>query len=307
MAKACPACGRPNSDTATRCLYCSESIPDSVETITEAISVFTPRVSTSGRHLIILSPQSESDTGDSKIQSFAEVTGLASYDARLWLQTRRHRLFRKVNEDREARGLSERLEEMGILHFTLAEADVQALPVETVRRIELGNQSLELSLAEGQRQVIDYSDLLLLVRGEIRREQHQEKKMAQGKGASRPLTPGLRLHIYGIDASVAAELDTETFDWSVLAEDQSPSTPINFKRLTDKILHRASQATLDRGFDMEPVVLSRSEANSGIGEMLQGQQGRDSTLYDNGAQFRFYARWRFLVERESYRTTEREK
>jgi hypothetical protein len=190
---------------------------------------------------------------------------------------------------------------MGIQHFTLAEADVQALPVEAVRRIDLGNQSLELSLVEGQQRAINYSDLLLLVRGEIRREQHQEKKMAKGAGASRPLTPGLRLHVYGIDASIAAELDSEAFDWSVLEEDQSPSTPINFKRLTDKILVRANQAKLDRGFDMEPFVLSRSEATSGLGEMLQVQQGRDGTLYDNSAQFRFYARWRFLVERELHR------
>ena len=267
-------------------------------------------MSTTDWHLIILSPQSETDTGDSKIQSFAEVTGLAAYDARLWLQTRRHRLFRKVHDASEARGLSERLDEMGIRHFTLAEADVQALPVETLRRIELGSRSLELSLAEGQRQAIDYSDLLLLVRGEIRREQHQEKKMAiakGAKGASRSQTPGLRLHIYGVDASVSAELDSEVFDWRILAEDQSPSTPINFKRLTDKLLLLASQAKLDRGFDMESVVLSRSEANSGIGEMLQGQKGREGTLYDNGPQFRFYSRWRFLVERESHRTTEREK
>jgi hypothetical protein len=306
MAKACPACGRPNSDTASRCLYCSKTILDSVGTITETLSVIAPAVSTPDRHLIILSPQSVGDIPASTIEAFAEVTGLTAYDARLALQTQKHRLLRKVNEEGDARDLSERLEELGVRHFKFAEEDVRALPVEPVRKIELGDRSLELALSDGRKLTIDYPNLLLLVRGEISRERHKKPKKAS-EGASRPLTPGLWLHIYSLDASIAAELDSDEFDWSALAEDQSPSTPINFKRLTDKILLRASQASLDRGFDMEPVVLSRSEPVSGIGEALQGSKESKGALYDNGAQFRFYARWRFLVERETHRMTSRDK
>jgi hypothetical protein len=304
MAKACPACGRPNSDTATRCLYCSKAIPASVETISEAAPVVAPTVSAPDRHLIILSPQAEGENHPSKIQSFAEVTGLPTYDARLALQTQKHRLLRKFNEKADARDLSERLENLGVQHFELAEAEVHALSVEPVRRMELGDRSLELDLSDGKKLAAEYPDLLLLVRGEIRREHHKEPRKA-AKGGSRPLTPGLRLHLYSLDASAALEIDSDEFDWSTLAEDQSPSTPINFKRLTDRILLRSTRASLDRGFDMEPIVLSRAEPASGVGEMLQGPKESKGTLYDNSAQFRFYARWRFLVERESHRRAAR--
>jgi hypothetical protein len=271
-------------------------IPDSAATITEASPELEPTVRATERHLIILFPQSETDWAASKLQSFAKVTGLTVYDARLALQTQKHRILRKLNEEEKALELSKRLTELGIRHITLAEADVRAMPVEPVRRMALGDQSLELTLSKGNKLKIDYSDLLLLVRGEIRRESHKKPKKA-ADGSSRSLTPGLRLHIYGAGATVAAELDSEGFDWNVLpAEVRSPSTPLNFKQLTDELLLRGTRAKLDRGFDMEPVVLSRSEPVSGIGEILQGSRKSKGALYDNSDQFRFYARWRFLVE-----------
>jgi hypothetical protein len=101
---------------------------------------------------------------------------------------------------------------------------------------------------------------------------------------------------------VAAELDAEQFSWDALGGEHSPSTPINLKRLIDGILERAAGAELDRGFDMEAVVFSQAEGGSSLDSMLGvGQTSREGAVYDNEAQFRFYARWRYLVARAERR------
>ena len=121
--------------------------------------------------------------------------------------------------------------------------------------------------------------------------------MATTRGATKRLTPEHRLHLYAVDAKVAVELDPEQFDWSVLGGDRSISTPINFKRFVDEILGRTEGLELDRGFDLEPVVLSRSESVTEVDAMLgAGEKNREGAIYDNEGQFRFYARWRYLVE-----------
>ena len=290
MPRACPACGRPNSEQSARCLYCTEpfdrTAPD--EPVAPAIPIST-------RHLIILAPQGDEGLSEARAQSLAAVLGLAPYDARLALKTIRHRLLCKVEGQRDVREISSQLERLGVEHLQFAEADVEAVPIDSMRRLRFYSDHMEMQLSEKGTEQVSYGDVLLLVRGEIARERHNERRMATPRGASQPLTPGLRLLLFGRTSNVAAELDSEQFDWSALGDRQSISTPMNFKRLTDEVLHRATSAELDRGFDFEPVVLSRSGVESHLDALLEGSKARDGALYDNEAQFRFYARWRYLV------------
>jgi hypothetical protein len=302
MPRACPSCGRPNADRAARCLYCTEPFepPSKEETQLEVSTA--PRSFVSDRHLIILAPQSDDDVHDDKVRLFAEAVGLLPYDARLALQTKRHRLLRKIEGTSEAKELSERLEELGVDHFDVGEAEVEALSVKKLRWLELGSEHLVQGFLEGESLRTEYSDLALLVRGEIARERRRERQMSTPRGASRRLTSGLRLHLYGRESALAAELDPEQFDWSVLGSEQSASTPINFKLLIDGILGRAAHAELDRGFDWEPVVLTQSKCVTELDSVLGKQTSVEGVVYDNEAQFRYYSRWRCLVdlaERES--------
>ena len=295
MPRACPACGRPNSDQATRCLYCTEPFE------AEALDTRPPQppVPVSERHLIILAPQKDGSIGEERIQSIAEVLGLTPYDARLALQATRHRFFRKVGGRTEAQEISRRLQGLGVEHMALPEADVEALPVRSVRWLRFHSDHLEMHLSDKGTVAMVYPDVLLLVRGEISRARHNERRMATHRGSSQPLTPGLRLVLFEKTSKVAVELDAEQFDWSALEGQQSASTLMNFKRLMDEILHRATGATLDRGFDLEPVVLSRSGSESNLDALLDGSKEREGVVYDNESQFRFYARWRYLVARMS--------
>ncbi|MFQ5790722.1 MAG: hypothetical protein ACE5JI_09630 [Acidobacteriota bacterium] len=218
------------------------------------------------------------------------------HDACLLLHTDRLRLLRKVTGAGAAAELSRTLDAVGIDHFAIAEASVGALPVVPVRWLQFQPEVLVLGLGPARKLEIDFGDLLLLVRGEIVREKHRQRRRIT---ASRSMTPGLRLHFYGEEATVAAELDTEAFDWDVLDRERSHSTVLNCKRLVDRICRRAPGVQLDRGFDREPIALSRARMDSDPSSMLagaaEGKDKQEGVLYDNEAQFRFYARWRYLA------------
>jgi len=296
MPTACPACGRPNADNAPHCVYCTESLKGLArdQPSTEHVSLQGSR--SRDRHLIILAPQPPGDEGREAL--FAEAAGVNAYDARLALLTDRPRLLRKMDTAQEAESLSARLRSAGIAHFTVAEADLMSIAVVPIRNMEFLVEDLRLGLAEGRLLVIPYRALSFLVQGEIVRERHRERLLGTIQGANQALTPSQRLHFYARETRVVAELDPEQFDWSVLGERRTTSTPINFRRLVEEILERAPNVMLDRGFDWEPVVLSRAEQveNAGIGAALAGEgSAREAAVYDNQAQFRFYSRWRYLV------------
>lgn len=299
MPKSCPACGRPNAPQALRCLYCTEplGIPSPTEVVTRPPDPPSPpSASESKRHLIILAPQP--DDVDGKAQPLAEALGLPLYDARLALAAKRYRLLRKVEDAQTAESLSARLAELGIAHFDVAEAAVVAFPVVSLRWLELGEERIEQGLASGEKLSTPYSQLLLLVSGEITRERYKEKRVATTRGASRSLTPGHRLHLYVKDGVLAGELNPEHFDWGALGDNQSPSVVLNCRRLADAIRRRVADLEVDRGFEIEPVLLSRSPEVSELESMLAGSDGHpEGVIYDNEDQFRFYSRWRYLVAR----------
>ena len=295
MPIACPACGRPNSERATQCIYCTEVLeglaPDATD---ERLPETAPLEASGNRHLIILAPQLEGLDG--RVEPFAEAVGMDPYDARLALQIKRPRLLRKVETASEAAHLSARLASARITHFTLAEADVTSIEIVPLRNMALMEEELRLGLAGGRFQVIRYRDLALLVRGDVAREHHRERGLGTIQGTSRRLTPGLRLHFYVRQGVAVYELDPEQFDWSILGDAQSPSTPLNLRRLLDKIKERVPELVIDRGFDWEPVVLSRAEQETEISSALASERSRqDASVYDNQSQFRFYSRWRYLI------------
>jgi hypothetical protein len=295
MPIACPACGRPNPDRSPQCLYCRESLEGRVAEDRDHPSAGQPGPPATNRHLVILAPQ-PNDSGD-RVLPFGEILGMKPYDARLALQTGRLRLLRKVESSQEAEELSSRLASLGIAHFTLAESDVSSMSIVRIRNMELSGDGMQLGLTEGRIRRISYHHLSLLVRGEIVRQRHRERSLGSIQGGHRSLTPGLRFHFYATDDNAAAELDPEQFDWSVLGERRTSSTPINSQRLIGEIVRRAPTAVFDRGFDWEPVVLSRSRQDAEIDSALGSERPvQEAAVYDNESQFRFYSRWRYRVE-----------
>lgn len=297
MARACPACGRPNSATALKCLYCVAALTP-VEVLPEA-GVEASTAVPGERHLLILLPSAARD--DSTIAALSRIASVSAYDARLSLSAGRPRLFRRLDHEAEARRLSQDLSAARIPHYVVPEASVTALPIERASTIEFRERHLEL-VHDGSRTTAPYQELFLLVRGEITRERHDETKLGSAKNASRRLTPGLRLHLYSRDAAAAVEVDPDLFDFRLLGEEKTASTLLNFEKLIAHLVQMAPGLVLDRGFDQEPLVLSRAEGSGDVTDALaSSDQGPSGIPYDDEASFRFYSRWRYRVARHLYR------
>ncbi len=299
MAQVCPACSRRNGDRATKCLYCSEALEpaEAPETATsDTVSAAPPdQSSTEHSQLVIFFP-GEGRT-ETTVSRLAEISGLSRYEARMWLQASRPRLFRRIETEPLARELSERMTEASIPHFLAPEALVRATAMARAKRAELGERHFELVIQDRTTTIL-YEELLLLVRGEITRANHDDKRLGTAKNVTRKLTPGLLLHLYRRDQNLAVEIDPENFGWPALGEEASPSSLVNLERFVKALADKAPHAAVDRTFDLEPAVLSRSGSDTELTHMLSdGGLGTRGVVYDNGEQFRFYSRWRYQLER----------
>ena len=295
MAKPCPSCTRPNSDSATKCLYCSEPLAPTPLLRADADESSTLALAPAADwHLIILIPSGSPDDG--MVESLADIAGVSLYDARLSLTSTRSRVFRRVEGDMFARGLSEQLKASRIPHYVVSEKSIRALPVSRAQRGELKERYFEVSV-EGRALSIPYEDIVLCVRGEITRENHNERKLATAKGANRSLSPGLLLHLYSKEASAAVEVDPESFTWPSSGHEPTRSALLNLEHFLDAIEDKTPGVLVDRGFDLELPVLSRAGDSSDLAHILSGSGSPGGVLFDNEEQFRFYARWRYRLER----------
>ncbi|MGH9390386.1 MAG: hypothetical protein ACRD1Z_12285 [Vicinamibacteria bacterium] len=250
------------------------------------------------RHLLILLPTEARD--EASIAELSRIASVSAYDARLSLSSPRPRLFRRLDTEGEARRFSEELSSARIPHYVVPEASATALPVARASVIDLRERHFEMVLdgASPSLAPAPYGELLLLVRGEITRERHDERRLGSAKGASRRLTSGLRLHLYLRDASVAVEIDPDLFDFRFLKDEKTVSALLNFEKLIARILEKAPGLGVDRGFDLEPLVLSRAGGSGDVTDALAlSDHGPSGVPYDDEANFRFYARWRYRVAR----------
>jgi hypothetical protein len=251
---------------------------------------------------VILLPGNGPD--EEKIRDFSRIAGVSHYDARLSLSSARPRLFRWLDSEAAARLMSSELSTSRIPHYVVSESSVVSLPVARAKSLEFQERHFEIRIEGGPgaspapaKLTVPFSEVLLLVRGEITRERHDERRFGTTRSVSRRLTPALRLHLYPREASVAIEIDPESFDFEVLGPERSAGALLNLDRLLSRLAHRTPGAELDRGFDQEPAVVARS-VGSDLGEALaEAKRGAEGVLYDNEAQFRFYARWRYRVAR----------
>ena len=248
----------------------------------------------SEKHLLFLLPSGARD--ESAIAALSRIAVVSAYDARLSLSAGRPKLFRRIDHEAEARRLSNELSRAGIAHYAVSEASVLSLPIARAAAFDFGEGQIEVT-ADGTTAATPYGNLFLLVRGEITRERHDERKVGSAKGASRRLTPGLRLHLYARDATAAFEVDPDLFDFRFLEEDRTASSLLNLEKLIARLVQKAPSVILDRGFDQEPLVLSRAGAEDVTDALAVTNRGPSGVPYDDEASFRFYSRWRYRVAR----------
>jgi hypothetical protein len=97
------------------------------------------------------------------------------------------------------------------------------------------------------------------------------------------------------------EVDPERFDFRLLQEDRTASAVLNLERLIVRFAELAPGLTVDRGFEQEPLVLSRGGGGDVTDALSASERGASGVPYDNEPSFRFYSRWRYRVARHLYR------
>lgn len=192
----------------------------------------------------------------------------------------------------EAAAEAERIAGNGVRVFTLSEAELARRAPLSAERGRLEPQRF---VGRGSGRAVEclVSDLLLVVRGPIRREfQAQDKDLKHIKSATP--SEGYRFHLHRLSDARAIEIDPDGFDF----EDRESSAS-SFLRVTRWIDSLVPPAAVDDGFRLLPPALGESERDVATARALghAPQKGSERPLLDNLKQFRLYSSWRGAIER----------
>jgi hypothetical protein len=145
------------------------------------------------------------------------------------------------------------------------------------------------------------SDLLLVVRGPIRREYQAQPRLRKVTTAS--LTDGYRFHLHRRSAPAPVELDPEGFEF----DDAAGAVASSLLRVAAWLDVIAAGVSVDDAFRfLSPALGTAQEqararlgAARALGKRLveSGRAESDRLILDNVRQFRAYSAWRGVAER----------
>ncbi|MGE0452850.1 MAG: hypothetical protein AB7Q30_04880 [Vicinamibacteria bacterium] len=235
-------------------------------------------------------------------RSLAAALKLSLYEAKQRLLRGGLQLHR-IAPVEEARADAERLAALGVPVLRFDEAAVRQAAAPLLAqggRFEAG--TLSLRTPKGARRVAN-ADVLLLVRGPIRREYRTREDWKRLKSAT--LADGYRfqLHLRGDEQPL--ELDPGSFEFDA----REPLATSSMLRLSEWFVELAAGRPVDDAFRLLPPALGPAEPDAskrlGSAGALGGRPAADpaeAPILDNVRQFRFHSAWRGLVERRRARS-----
>jgi len=234
-------------------------------------------------------------------RSLAGALKLSLYEAKQRLLRGGLQLHR-IAAVEEARADAERLAALGVpvLRFDEAAVRQAASPLLVEGgRFEAG--TLSLRTPGGARRVAS-ADVLLLVRGPIRREYRTREDWKRLKSAT--LADGYRFHLHLLQDEPPLELDPGSFEFDA----REPVATSSILRMSEWLAELAAGRPQDDGFRLLPPALGPAEPDAskrlGSAGALGGRPAADpaeAPILDNVRQFRFHSAWRGLVERSRSR------
>jgi hypothetical protein len=288
------------------CLYCGAALPaESVAAAAEAASkvressslvagaATAPAEESEGQLLVV-------DVGGSTTAALERALGLPRFEAEMRLRRGGLQLHRRGSEG-ELRDEAKRLEAAGLPVFLVTEAEARRRPVPVTG----GRQQGGRLLFRTETGSLDLSplDLLLIVRGPIRRE-YQAREIDRKKPHTATLEEGFRFHLHRKQDPSPLELDPASFAFGTHA----PLTGSSLLELKAWLEAIGEAVPVDDGFKLLPPALGAAAEESGSLGALRGTRsgglgpGREpAVVLDNVAQFRFYSGWRAAIERQRSR------
>lgn len=300
----CPHCGRPVAVVRPACFYCGKPLPKEVVAATRATAdkalrdldqalpagpgaSAPPEASapSEDRSLLVL------DLREASAEAVAAALHTSAFEAGQRLKRGGYQLLR-IARAAEAAAEAERIAGHAVRVLRLSEAELRRHAPLHAERGRLEPQRF-VGRAAGRSLECPVNDVLLVVRGPIRREfQAQDKDLKQIKSA----TPaeGYRFHLHRVSDPKPLEIDPYGFDF----EDREVSAS-SFLRVTQWIDALTPPPPIDDGFRLLPPALGESERDLATARALgrAPQQANERPLLDNLKQFRLYSSWRGAVER----------
>ncbi len=284
------------------CLYCGAPLPaESVVAAAQAASKVraqtgtlaaakAPAAAATERHLLVL------DLGGQKAAALGRTLGLPPFESEMRLR-RGGLQLQRIGGEAELRGEAKRLEDSGLSVFLVPESEVRQ-PALRVTGGRSDGRALLLRSEQGSLEVT-FTDLILIVRGPIRRE-YQAREVDRKKPHTATLEGGFRFHLHRRIDPRPLELDPASFAFGA----QSPLTGSSLLELQSWLAALGEAVPLDDGFKHLPPALGAEEEEGGTLATLRGVGSAGVTarrdvqiVLDNVAQFRFYSGWRAAIER----------
>jgi hypothetical protein len=290
------------------CLYCGAPLPDGAVAHAQALARAGPAPAAGagdGRGSLP-APASEPlahvvlDLSRADPQALARALALTPYEA---LQRARRGGFQlhRLLPDAEAAAEAERLVGEGLSVLVAgAEAVRVASQPALVAGGRLGPQGLSGRTTSGPLELAA-TDLLLVVRGPIRREYQAQPRPRRIASAS--LTDGYRFHLHRRSAPQPLELDPDGFEF----DDADGTVASSLLRVAAWVEAVARGVPVDDGFRFLSPALGAAPADGtarlgaarALGSRVPGEDraGEERVVLDNVRQFRAYSAWRGTVER----------
>ena len=303
----CRRCGRPVALARPACLYCGAPLP--ADAVAEALGRAAAAPATPGAgpsSEAVPGPASEPlthlvlDLSRAEAHVLARALALAPYEAQQRVRRGGFQLHRLLPGP-EAAAEAERLEREGL---TVLVAGAEAVRAASQPALVVGGR-LEPDRLAGRTAAgpleLEAADLLLVVRGPIRRE--YQAPLRPRKVMSASLTDGYRFHLHRRSIPQPVELDDAGFEF----DDAGGQVASSLLRLAAWVEVVARGVGVDDAFRLVSPALGAAQADGtarldparalrtrGPGE---DRAGDERIVLDNVHQFRAYSAWRGTVER----------
>ncbi len=289
MAKQCLKCQRPNSDAATRCMYCGSDLPVapvSARQKKEAPSAQT-REKKAESYLTMISPSQK--ILEDKTSALMKILMLDAYTARQKLKTPAPWVGKSFADPVPAQNMVQNLNSIGVDSYLVKQSGIDRISsrIAVTGLSDLGEEQAVFTDGAGKKTPLFYKDIFIIVCGSIKEQAEREDSIEDetspvnigkmivnnedgaeknafletiGSISVKPRRSRVRMvlssqrieimDIYRHNSPQSVRVVESEFDYSGLGDDMRPSGLLNFNAILNHILKKANNPKQDKTFNI---------------------------------------------------------
>lgn len=258
---ACEACLRANPPTRMSCLYCGAALPVSDTSNDLRRPTLRALEAWEQGFNVVLVPETAAAC-ELSVDNLSEAAGLLRLEAgqlREMLRAGAYLPLARVASREEASLVESRLGALGCQVETVTDEElgVETHAPKRIRKLEIGADALKgWTSAEGEAERVEWTQITLIVAGRIARKRIEVEERRGGSRRAEAEVVETRefqtdesvLDLYVAGSVVNWRIMAENFDYSCLGAEKSLTAAENFKRLTETLRARATDAAFDDSY-----------------------------------------------------------